>query len=122
VSRSSAWAGVVEVDVVALEPLERLGHRGADVRPRQTLPVGLAAHLGGQHDVGPVAAGGEPVAEHGLRLAALVARREGRVGIGAVDEVAAGRHVGVEHVERLTLVGGPSEHVAAEAESEHVEV
>jgi hypothetical protein len=55
------------------------------------LAVGLAADFGGQHDVRAVAARGEPVAEYGLGLAALIAGGERRVGIGAVDEVAAGR-------------------------------
>jgi hypothetical protein len=43
--------GVVEIDVVALEPLQRLGRRGADVLSREALAVGLASDLGGQDDV-----------------------------------------------------------------------
>ena len=68
-----------------------------------------------------VAARGHPVADDRLRLAARVAGHPRRVGRRRVDEVAAGGRVGVEHGERGRLVGGPAEHVAAEAEREDVE-
>jgi hypothetical protein len=38
-----------------------------------------------------------------------------RVGVRGVDEVAARAGVCVEDFARLTLIGGPAEHVAAEA-------
>ena len=57
-----------------------------------------------------------PGAQHGLRLAALVAGRPARVDVGGVDEVAAGLDVGVEHRLRRLLVRRPAERVAAETE------
>ena len=85
------------------------------VSARRLARAVLHAHLGGHDDVVAVAALGHPGAHDLLRLAA-------RVQVGGVDEVAAGGRVGVQHGERLVAVGGPAEHVAAQAERVHVEV
>ena len=94
--------GVVEVDVVGLQALERLVDGDADVAGRQSRAVGLALPtlVASTTDVA-VAARGEPLADHRLGLAADVAGRERGVGVGGVDEVAARRDVGVEHRERV---------------------
>ena len=111
--------GVVEVDAVGAEARER-GLGGAcgsspargPSRPG-SLPTFVATTISSR-----LPRARHPVADDRLGLAAAVARRPGRVGVGRVDEVAAGRGVGVEHGERLRLVDRPAEDVAAEAERE----
>src|SRR3954468_6537764 len=76
-----------------------------------------AADLRGQDDLVAVATRGEPASDDRLGLAVL-----DEVGVRGVDEVAAGGGVGVEDRVGLGLVGGPAEHVGAEAEGEDVEV
>jgi hypothetical protein len=44
------------------------------------------------------------------------------VGIGRVDEVAAGFHVGVEHRERALFVDRPTEDVAPQTQRENVQI
>ena len=103
---------------------------GARARPRPRRGSSRArrcrargfADLGRDDDVVAVAARRQPLADDRLRLAAVVARHPRRVDVGGVDEVAAGRGVGVEHGEGVVAVGGPAEDVAAEAEGEDVEV
>ena len=90
-------------------------------RARSCPPVGcgplVAAHLRREDDPVAVPASGEPAPDDRLRAAVL-----DQVGVRGVDEVAARAGVRVEDGVRLRLVGGPAEHVAAEAEREHVEV
>ncbi len=112
---------VEEVDAVGTEPGQRRVDGALDRTGGQAPVVGVGAGLGGDEDVVPVAAGGEPVADDGLRLAAPVAVDPGGVHVGGVDEVAAGRHVGVQDGEGLLLVGRPAEDVAAEGEREDLE-
>lgn len=45
-----------------------------------------------------------------------------QIGVRSVDEVAARTSVRVEDGMRLRLIGGPAEHVTAEADAEYVEV
>ena len=113
---------VVEVDVVGAQAAQGRVGGGLDVDAGQPRVLGVLADLGGDHDVGAVAARLDPLADDGLGLAALVARDPRRVRVGRVEEVAAGGRVRVEHGEGLRLVGGPAEDVAAEGEREDLEV
>ena len=110
--------GVHDVDVVRLQPLERLLGARTDVLRRQPA---VAAQLGGDDELVAIAARGQPLPDDALGLAAVVPRHPAGVAVGGIDEVAAGRHVSVEDGEGIILVRGPAEHVAAEAEWEHLE-
>ena len=50
-----------------------------------------------------------------------MARRPGRVNIGGVDEVEAGIDEAIEHRMRCRFIGGPAEHITAEAQGCDVE-
>ncbi|GAB2927732.1 hypothetical protein GCM10027028_28040 [Streptomyces sundarbansensis] len=112
---------VEEVDVVGAEPAQRCLCRALDGAGRQAPERGVGTGLGGDDDVGPVGAGGEPLADDGLGLTAPVALDPGGVRVGGVDDVAAGRDVGVQDGEGLFLVRRPAEDVAAEGEGEDLE-
>ena len=113
--------GVVEIDVVGLQSLERVLAGRGDVLRRKSLALGMLRDLGRDHDLVAVAAALHPVADDRLRLTACVAGNPGRVGVGRVDEVAARLGIGVEHLERLRFVCGEAEDVAAEVEGEDAE-
>jgi hypothetical protein len=104
---------VIQVDVVGLQPLKRGVRLAADgVGPQVAVPrVATAADLRGEHDLVAVAAVLQPAPEDRLRPAML-----DQIGVRGIDEVAARRRVGVEDLARLLLVGGPAEHVAAQAD------
>ena len=103
---------VIQIDVVGLQPLERGMRLAADVvGPQVAVRIATAADLRGEHDLVAVAAVFQPAPEDRLRPAMLE-----QVGVGGVDEVAPCRRVGVEDLARLLLVGGPAEHVAAQAD------
>ena len=86
------------------------------VSGRRLRMLAAAADLRGDHELVAVAAVGHPAPDDRLRAAVL-----DQVGVGRVDEVAAGGGVGVEDLEGPGFVGRPAEHVAAEADREHVE-
>ena len=110
---------VVQVDIVGLQPVEGGVRLAADiVRPQVPVPgVTPAADLRGEHDLVAVAALFQPAPDERLGPAVL-----DQVRVGGVDEVAARLGIGVEHGARLLLVGGPPEHVAAQAEGKDVQV
>ena len=114
--------GVVQVDAVGAQPLERLVQRRLDVRGRQARARRLRADLGGQHDLLAIPARLEPFAEHRLGVAALAALGPGGIGVGGVDEAAAGGDEGVQHGEGRLAVRGPAEGVPAEVQREHLQV
>ena len=105
--------GVVEVECVDTEALQRRLGGGADVRRGKTCEVGVLADLGRHDDTGG-AARGEPLADEPFAVPTGVARHPGAVAVGGVDEVAAARDESVEDREGLIAVGRPAEHVAAE--------
>jgi len=110
---------VVVVRVVEVEALDAEARERSLRRPPQRIAAQVArpAGLRRDHDVRlPGSAVREPRADERLRLPAGVAVDPGGVGVGGVDEVAARRHVGVEHREGLLAVDRPAEDVAAEAE------
>jgi hypothetical protein len=72
------------------------------------------ADLGRDDHVVPLAAALQPVADHDLGLAALVAAHPHRIHVRGVDCVDAGGYACVEQLERGRFIGGPAEHVAAE--------
>ena len=104
--------GLVEVDVVGVQPAQAVLHGCHDVAAAQSLAVGAvphaAANLGGQHDLAAVAACLHPAADDCLRHAAGVAINPAGVNVGSVDEVAAGLHKGIHHLKRGWLVGRPA--------------
>ena len=110
--------GVVEVDAVGPEALERGPRLALDVVGAQVADrAAAAADLRGEDDRVARAALGHPAPDDRLRAAVL-----DEIGVRGVDEVAARRQVGVEDREGLRLVRGPAEHVGAEAQREDVEV
>ncbi len=113
---------VVEVDPVGPEAAQRVLHRLTDHLPSESGKALPAAHLGGDDHLVPDLTGGEPAADDRLGLAAAVAGSPLGVGVGGVDEIAAGLHVGVEDVERGVLVDGPAEDAATQAEREDIHV
>ena len=109
---------VVEVDVVAAQASQRRLGAGEDGFAGETR---VRRDLRRDDDAPAVAARGHPVADDRLRFTARVARHPGRVAGGRVDEVAARGGVGVENFEGGRLIGGPAEHVAAQAEREDLD-
>jgi hypothetical protein len=108
----------VEVDAIGLQALERGVHLALDgLWPQVADRSPAAADLRGQDDLVAVAPVRHPAPDDRLRAAVL-----DQVGVRGVDEVPAGGCVGVEDNAGLWLVGGPAEHVAAEAEREDVQV
>jgi len=106
---------LVQVDVVGLEPGERLLHGGPDVAApalragRRAIPhIGaLVPPLGGEHHL--VAAALERLAERALRTAVLA------VGVGGVEQRDALVERRADHRVRLRRVEAATEVVAAEA-------
>ena len=115
--------GLQQIDAVDLQPLEAGLGRAQDVVLLQALAFAhVVADLGGDHDLGALAARFEPVADDGFRLAALVALDPARIGVGGVDGVEAGVDEGVEQGERGRLVDVPAEHIAAQHQRRDVEI
>jgi hypothetical protein len=109
---------VVEVDAVGLQALERRVRLALDRRRAQVADrAAPAADLRRHDDVVAVAAVGHPAPDDRLGAPVL-----DEVRVRGVDLVAARFDVRVQDGPRLRLVGGPAEHVAAEAEAEDVEV
>jgi len=106
----------VQIDVVRLQPAQRVLHGALDPGRRQPLPVRCHLHADLCDDHHPVtaAAGPHPFAEDGFRLAANVARLPGRVHVRRIHRLEAGPGQAVQEIERGLLVDGPSEHIAAE--------
>ena len=106
---------VVEVDRLGLQPLARHLRGPGDPGRRQaarSLDIGdRVADLGRQHAIGAALLQEPP--QHRLGLAA-------GIGIGGVDEIAAGLEITVQHPRRLGLVGPVGEHHRAEAEARHL--
>jgi len=109
---------LVQVDVVGLQPAQRVLHRLPNVGPRQADPAvaHVLADLGGQHDALALAAAPQPLADHRFALAAHVAGHPARVDVGRVHQVEAGVDECVEQRERGRRVRCPAEHVAAEGQ------
>ncbi len=112
------FVGLVEIDVIGLEALER-GFDGAeDVGFGESFV--LWAHVetdfGGDDDFGTFTGLLEPVADDGFGLAAGMAGHPGGIDIGGVDEGEAGVGEGVEDLEGSGLIDGPAEDIAAEGE------
>src|SRR5215467_15793298 len=80
------------------------------------------ADLGGDDQIVAAAPPGQPAADDRLRFAAFTAVGPLWVGIGGIDEVPARAGISVEDREGCFLVGGPAEHVAAQAERKHLQV
>jgi hypothetical protein len=106
--------GVVQIDVVGSQALERRIRSATDVVGGQAAELRVLAHLRGEHHIVAIAARFEPLADDPLRVATAVARHPRRIAVGGVDEVAAGGRVIVEDGEGCVAVGRPAEHVAAE--------
>jgi hypothetical protein len=105
--------GVEEVDAVRLQARQRglgalLDLLGAD--------AGEVPDLGRDDHLVAVAARGHPGADDRLRLAAAVALGPDGVDVRGIEQVAAGRRVGVEHGEGLLLVDRPAEDVAPQTQ------
>src|SRR3978361_103728 len=105
---------VVEVDAIGLQALERGVRLAFDRLRAQVANRALAAaDLRGQHDLVAVATIGQPAPDDRLRAAVF-----DQIRVCGVDEVASCADVRIEDGAGLWLVGGPAEHVAAEADSE----
>ena len=93
--------GLVEVDVVGLQALQRVLHRLPDIVGRQALAVRphFLADLGGDDHPVAIAAALQPLADDGLGFAALVARGPARIDVRGVDQLEAGVDEGVEQPE-----------------------
>ncbi len=113
---------VVQIDAVRLQALQRRLSCGRDVVGLQSLEIGMATHLGGDHDVVLQSPIGDPFPDDRFGFPTGIAGSRRRVRVGGVDEVCTGFGERVEDLEGRLLVRGPSERVAAQAESEDVEV
>ena len=113
---------LVSPDPIGPEAPQRILRGRPNGRGSEPLESGLHADLCRDHHLVARAASRHPAADDRLRLTAGMARHPRGIGVRGVDEVAAGRQVSVENVERLPLVRGPVKDVAAEAEREDVEV
>ena len=111
------YVRLIEVDIIGLQALQRVFHLAQDVGLRKPLLVGreLDADLGRQNYFLAIAAALEPVAEHGLRLAAFVARHPARVHVGGVDEIEPGADKLVQNGERSGLIRRPAKDISAQA-------
>ena len=110
--------GEVEIDRVGLKALQRGFRRLLDVARLEAF-LALAhrrADLGDDNDAAAVPARLHPFADDRLGFAAHIARDPGRIDIGGVDGVEAGRRKAIQHRERGLLVRRPAEHIAAEHE------
>src|SRR5690606_19754917 len=112
--------GVVEVDVVGAEPLERCVDSRRDVGGGESLELRMPRDLRRDRHAVAVATPGEPAADDLLRFAAHVSVHPRGVRVGRVDVVATGCHERIKHGVRGLLVAGPAEGVAAEGEGEGV--
>ena len=105
---------VVDVDVVGIQPLQALLHRGKDVAAAETGVVRvlahLPAHLGGEDD--PLAPALERLADDPLAFAL-------HVDIGCVEEIDALSNGVVHDREAVRLAGLFPEHHGAEADARH---
>ena len=108
----------VEVDVVGLQPAQRILDLLGDPGLREPLAAvrHLDADLGADHHPLAAAALLQPLADDGLALAPRVAGVPARIHIRRVDEIEACAGEGVEQPERGRFIGGPAEHVAAKGE------
>ena len=109
---------LIQVDVVGLQPLQRIFHRLHHVFARQAFFAGphLDAQLGSDNHRVPAAAGFQPVANDDFGLTAFVAGVPARINVGAIDEIEAARDERIEQGEGCILIGRPAEHVAAEGD------
>ncbi len=110
--------GLIQIDVVRLQPLQGALHGLLHVSPRKARLSRHDLHrkLRRDQDLVATAARLQPLAEHVLRLAALVPRHPGRIGIRGVDEVEPCGNERIQHFEGRPLVRRPAKHVAAQCE------
>ena len=90
--------GLVEIDVIGLQPPERSLDRLAHIGARQAL-LPLAhrhAELRRDDDLVAIAARLHPFADDRLQLATMVVRHPTRIDIGGVDEIEASIEKGIE--------------------------
>ncbi len=114
--RGVVLVGLVEIDAIGLQALQRALHRLDDVRRGKTATARSHVHadLGGEHDLVALAALGEPGADDGLGLTAFVAGHPARIHVRRVDGVEPGVDERVQDAVAHGLVRGPAEYVAAE--------
>ncbi|MGY4318905.1 hypothetical protein ACVWW1_008232 [Bradyrhizobium sp. JR3.5] len=110
--------GLVEIDVVGLQPPQRVLDGARDVVRLQADIAASHVHadLGGEDDAVAVAAHLHPLADDRLGLAAVMARHPARIDVGRIEERQSMLQHGVEQAKRRRLVHRPAEHIAAEAE------
>lgn len=109
--------GEIEIDMVGLQPLQRILDRLQDPAARKPLAVGpeFGADLGDDDGLVARPAGlFQPFADDRFGFAALIARRPGGVDISRIDGVEPGIEKGVEQRKGGLFVGGPAEDIAAE--------
>ncbi len=92
---------LVDVDVVRLQPAQRVFHRAGDPAPRVALHVRViahrAVHLGGKHDAVTLA----PLSA----LPTISSDSPGAVAIGGIDEVDAEIHCLMDDADAIIMVG-----------------
>lgn len=93
--------GLIQVDIVGLEPAQRRLHRCLGPGRRQVVVAlpHVRSDLGQDLDVVALAARLQPLADDRLAFAAGVARNPARIGVGGVDGVKAGLDEGVQQGE-----------------------
>ena len=108
--------GLIQIDVVRLQPSQRILHRTQDIRLREPLlaRAHLLSDLRGDEDLLPVPASLQPFAENIFGFAALVTRDPRGVDVRRVDQIAAAGGERVQQPERRFFIRGPSEDVASQ--------
>src|ERR1044072_1547025 len=105
---------LIKIDVVRLQPLQRISCSAQYIRLRQTLRARphLETNLGGDDD--PVASATllEPGADDGFRFTATIARRESGVNISGVDEIKSSGDESIKQSEGRSLIRRPSKDVS----------
>src|SRR6476660_5676285 len=109
---------LIKIDVVRLQPSQRIFRRAQNVSLGKTFPVRshLQPNFGGDDDLIASATLLEPLADDSFRFTTMIARRESGINVSSVDEIESGGNESIEQSEGRSLVHRPAEHVPAERE------
>src|SRR5207247_2071357 len=106
---------LIEIDVVRLQPPQRIFRRAQNVSLRQTFPV--RAHLQpnscGDDDLAASATLLESLADDRFRFTTTIARRESGINVSSVDQIKSGGDESIEQSKRRSLIRRPAENISA---------
>src|SRR5215831_3076450 len=108
--------GLIKINVVRLQPPQRIFRRTQDVSHRKTFSVRshLQSDFGGDDDLVTSATLLQPFADNSFRFTTTIAGGESGINISTVDQTKSGGDESIEQLERRSFSRRPTKDVSAE--------